>query len=73
MSFIAAVFFVMVGILIFYHTYLMINNLTTCNYIKILKIILNLIIFFFNKGENVSWHKISYLKDLPEDKGSPFD
>jgi palmitoyltransferase len=26
----------------------------------------------FMLGENVSWHKISYLKDIPEEIGSPF-
>lgn len=42
----------MVMILIIYHTFLMMNNLTT--------------------WENVSWYKISYLKELEEENGSPF-
>mmetsp|Transcript_18318 Transcript_18318/g.1611 ORF Transcript_18318/g.1611 Transcript_18318/m.1611 type:complete len:88 (-) Transcript_18318:62-325(-) len=46
------IFGFMVGILIVYHTFLIISNLTT--------------------WENVSWDKISYLKELDEEEGSPF-
>jgi hypothetical protein len=53
----------MVSSLLIYHSYLAIINLTTC------KIILILYIFL---GENVSWYKISYLKELPNKIESPF-
>eukprot|EP01016_Furgasonia_blochmanni_P047395 TRINITY_DN6960_c0_g1_i3.p1 TRINITY_DN6960_c0_g1~~TRINITY_DN6960_c0_g1_i3.p1 ORF type:complete len:591 (-),score=136.28 TRINITY_DN6960_c0_g1_i3:87-1793(-) len=46
-------FLVMVGMLIGYHVFLMVSNLTT--------------------WENLSWHKISYLREWPEEAGSPFD
>lgn len=56
-----AFFVFMIGCLLIYHTYLAFINLTTCK-IHATQLI----------GENVSWHKISYLKELPEQNGSPF-
>lgn len=47
-----ALFFLMVTCLLFYHTFLLLTNLTT--------------------WEHVSWKRITYLKQLPEERGSPF-
>lgn len=60
-------FAIMVAMLVIYHTYLIVKNMTTCQF-NCLKH--NIILLFL--GENVSWAKISYLKNWPEEYGSPF-
>lgn len=43
------------------HFFLIANNLTTCSFL-----------IYFKIGELLSWNKISYMEQWPEEYGSPF-
>lgn len=59
-------FIVMIIGLIGVHAFLIMHNLTTCTFSTFSSFTLFI-------GEKLSWQKITYLKEWPEQAGSPFD